>query len=68
MSLAFLPEIAAAGVALVAARAGDRLRLPSLRRKRCADAERKAVVWSYNRSRNNANSDAWRPVVRKGDC
>jgi hypothetical protein len=67
MSFAFLPEIAAAGVALVAARAGDRLRLPSLRRKRCADAEQKAVVWSYSPS-SNSNSDAWRPVVRHGKC
>jgi hypothetical protein len=67
MSFAILPEIAAAAVALVAARAGDRLRVPFLRSNRCKGAEQKAVVWSYNPSHNNS-SDAWRPVVRHGQC
>ena len=67
MSLAILPEIAAAAVALVAARAGDHLRIPFLRSNRCEEAEQKAVVWSYDPSHNN-NSDAWRPVVRRGEC
>ena len=67
MSLAILPEIAAAAVALVAARAGDHLRIPFLRSSRCEDAEQKAVVWSYNPS-SNSNSDSWRPVTRTGSC
>ena len=68
MSLAFLPEVAAAGVALAAARAGDWLRLPSLRRNRCAGADKKAVVWSYHPSDNKDGSDPWHPVIRDGEC
>ena len=65
-TLAFLPEIAAAAVALFAAKAGDRLRVP-FKRNRCEDAEQKAVVWSYNPEPGTAKS-AWRPVMRGGAC
>lgn len=68
MTFAFLPEVAATAVALVAARVGDKLRIPFFKRNRCADAEQKAVVWAYDPSRNGANSDAWRPVIRHGEC
>ena len=67
MSFAVLPEIAAAAVALAAARAGDRLRVPFFRSNRCEGAAQKAVVWSYDASRN-PNSDPWRPVIRRGEC
>ncbi len=63
---AFLPEIAAAAVALFAAKASDKLRIPSLQRNRCEDAQQKAVVWSYDPSSDKL--DAWRPVVRHGSC
>jgi hypothetical protein len=65
--VSFLPEIAAAAVALFAARAGDRLRVPFSRRNACEDAEESAVVWSYHPDRT-AQSDAWRPVTRTGSC
>jgi hypothetical protein len=68
MTFAFLPEIAAAAVALFAVRAGDKLRVPFFKRKPCADAERKAVVWSYNPTNNSNGLDAWRPVTRTGNC
>ena len=69
MNFAFLPEIAAAAVALFAAKAGDKLRIPSsLKRNPCADAERKAVVWSYNPTNNSNGLDAWQPVTRTGNC
>jgi hypothetical protein len=68
MTLAFLPEIAAAAVALFAARAGDKLRIPFSSRARCEEAQQKAVVWSYDPSRSNTTSDAWQPVVRPGSC
>ena len=67
---AFLPEIAAGAVALFAASAGNSLRAPSLRRNRrsneCADAEQKAVAWSYDPSSDKQNP--WRPVMRHGSC
>jgi hypothetical protein len=68
-TFAFLPEIAAAAVALFAAKAGDKLRVPFLKRSDCADAERKAVAWSYEPTNgNNTRLDAWRPVTRTGTC
>ena len=66
MTLALLPEIAAAAVALFAVRAGDKLRLPFSQRSRCEEAEQKAVVWSYKPA--NGGQDAWRPVMRHGSC
>jgi hypothetical protein len=68
MNFAFLPEIAAAAVALFAARAGDKLRVPFLKRNPCADAARKAVVWSYNSKSSSNGLDAWQPVTRTGNC
>ena len=69
MAFAFLPEIAAAAVALFAAKAGDKLRIPFLKRNPCADAERKAVVWSYTPANgDNKGIDAWQPVTRTGTC
>ena len=68
MTFAFLPEIAAAAVALFAARVGDKLRVPFFKRNPCADAERKAVVWSYNPASNRNGVDAWQPVTRTGTC
>lgn len=66
MTLAFLPEIAAAAVALVAVRVGDKFRFPFSQRSRCEEAQQNAVVWSYTPSNNG--KDAWRPVVRHGSC
>jgi len=63
---AFLPEFAAAAVALFAVNAGDKLRNPFDKRKRCEEAEQKAVVWSYQPS--TSSKDAWRPVIRHGSC
>ncbi len=68
MTLAFLPEIAAAAVALFAAKASDKLRNPFSSHARCEEAQQKAVVWSYDPERSNTTSDAWRPVVRQGSC
>jgi hypothetical protein len=69
MAFAFLPEVAAAAVALFAAKAGDKLRVPFSKRNPCADAEQKAVVWSYNPTRgDNDVLDTWRPVTRTGSC
>lgn len=68
MTFAFLPEIAATAVALVAVKAGDKLRVPFFQRNRCEGAEQKAVVWSYNPTQNTAKNDVWRPVVRHGAC
>jgi hypothetical protein len=68
---AFLPEIAAAAVAFVAARVGDKLRAPFAKRKDCEGAEKKAVVWSYQPTGdgpNGSGQDAWRPVMRHGSC
>ena len=63
---AFLPEIAAAAVALFAVRAGDKLRLPFAERSNCEEAQQKAVVWSYDA--RGAAVNTLRPVVRDGSC
>lgn len=69
MAFAILPEVAAAAVALFAAKAGDKLRVPFSKRNPCADAEQKAVVWNYSPTRDdNDESDTWRPVIRTGTC
>ena len=69
MTLAFLPEIAAAAVALVAARAGDRLRTPFVDRKPCPETS--AAAWSYEKQsevRHAEQQGAWFPVRRKHAC
>lgn len=65
-TFAFLPEVAAAAVALVAARVGDRLRLPFIDRKDCAKERQSAVVWSYET--NSGGENLWVPVTRTGTC
>ncbi len=66
MTFAFLPEVAAAAVALVAVRAGERLRIPFIDRKNdCKKEKQNAVAWSYD-SRDGQN--AWVPVTRPGAC
>ena len=75
MAFAFLPEIVAAGVALVATKAGDKLRAPTVDHRPCAQAQTSNVVWSYEESSTPRQAPdraeqqgGWFPVRRDKTC
>ncbi len=63
---AYLPEIAAAAVALVAVHGSDKLRVPFARRDNCELAKQKAVAWRYHATDNGQVT--WHPITREGSC
>jgi hypothetical protein len=70
MTLAFLPDIAAAAVVLLALRASNRLRTPFVDRKPCPQTS--AAAWSYEQTQQNAGraemNGNWFPVRRESAC
>lgn len=75
MTFAFLPEIAAVAVALAAAKAGDKLRAPTVDRRPCAQAQTSNVVWSYEETATPQQAPVhaeqrggWFPVRRDKTC
>lgn len=74
MTLAFLPDIAAAAIVLFALRASDRLRTPFVDRKPCPQTS--AAAWSYEESREETLQNSiranqrgtWLPIRRESAC
>jgi hypothetical protein len=69
MTFAFLPDIAAAAIVLLALRASDRLRTPFVDRKPCPQTS--AAAWSYETQPNANRAESrgtWFPVHRESPC
>lgn len=77
MTLAFLPDIAAAAILLLALRASNRLRTPFIDRKPCPQTS--AAAWSYEQTderpqdagraeMSGTMSGSWFPVRRESAC
>ena len=73
MTLAFLPDVAAVALVLLALRASNRLRTPFVDRKPCPQTS--AAAWSYEQTDEKqqdagraAMSGTWFPVRRESAC
>jgi hypothetical protein len=77
MTVAFLPDIAAAALVLLALRASNRLRTPFVDRKPCPQTS--AAAWSYEQTpdkqqdatrteMNGTITGSWFPVRRESAC
>ncbi len=69
MTLAFLPDIAAAAIVLLALRASDSLRTPFVDRKPCPQTS--AAAWSYEKPQPMSRAErrgTWLPIRRESAC
>lgn len=62
-----LPTLAIAAVGMFAARMGDLLLAPFIRRKPCDKEQASRVAWSYNADSANQEG-AWQPVQPHAGC